>query len=212
MASRRAEPPLGVRPTLDGVCRRRCWIFDLDGTLTHPVHDFAAIRRELDVPDHAPILEHLATLPADQAMPRLARLDAIESAACDRATARPGVDALLATLRRRGCRLGIVSRNRLASVRKTLLAAGLDGHFAAPDLVGRDEAAAKPDPAGLALLLSAWRADPDDAVMVGDFIHDLDAGRAAGVATIYLDWERSSRWSAHADLTLHDLESLATSV
>ena len=199
---------MGERLTLDGVCRRRHWIFDLDGTLTHPVHDFAAIRRELDVPDHAPILEHLATLPAAEAAPRLARLDAIETAACARATPRPGAAALLTGLRRRGCRLGIVSRNRLASVRRTLEATGLAGYFADPDLVGRDEALPKPDPSGLLLLLTAWRAAPDDAVMVGDFVHDLDAGRAAGVATVYLDWQRSARWTAHADLTLDDLESL----
>ncbi len=194
--------------TLNALRRCRHWIFDLDGTLTHPVHDFAAIRRELGVPDHAPILEHLATLPADEAAPRLAWLDAIETAACARAMPRPGAATLLAALHRRGCRLGIVSRNRLASIRRTLEAAGLNGYFADPDLVGRDEAPPKPDPAGLTLLLTAWRAAPCDAVMVGDFVHDLDAGRAAGVATVYLDWQRSARWTAHADLTLHGLEGL----
>jgi phosphoglycolate phosphatase-like HAD superfamily hydrolase len=60
------------------------------------------------------------------------------------------------------------------------------------------------------LLLTAWRAAPSDAVMVGDFVHDLDAGRAAGVATVYLDWQRSARWTAHADLTLDDFESLVS--
>jgi HAD superfamily hydrolase (TIGR01549 family) len=196
--------------TLAALRQRRHWIFDLDGTLTHPVHDFAAIRRELGVPDHAPILEHLATLPTDAAAPLLARLDAIETAACACAVARPGADALLAVLRARRCRCGIVSRNTLASVRLTLQAAGLAGHFHATDLLGRDEAAPKPDPAGLALLLAAWGAAPEDAVMVGDFVHDLDAGRAAGVATVYLDWERSSRWTGHADLTLDSLEHLIT--
>jgi HAD superfamily hydrolase (TIGR01509 family) len=190
--------------------RRRHWIFDLDGTLTYPVHDFDAIRRELGVPDHTPILEHLTTLSSADAAPRLARLDAIESAACARAQPRPGAAVLLSALRSRGCRLGIVSRNRLASMQRTLAAAGLADHFDDVDLVGRDEAVPKPDPAGLVLLLTAWGAAPGDAVMVGDFVHDLDAGRAAGVATIYLDWEGSARWSAQADLTLGDLENLAT--
>lgn len=188
--------------------RRRHWIFDLDGTLTHPVHDFAAIRRELGVPGHAPILEHLAGLPPARAAPLRRRLDAIERAACVQARARPGVPQLLAGLQGRGHRLGIVSRNRLASVHQTLEAAGLAGYFAERDLVGRDEAPPKPDPAGLHLLLTAWGATPDDAVMVGDFVHDLDAGRAAGVATIYLDWEGSARWAGRADLTLGNLDSL----
>jgi len=29
------------------ILARRCWIFDLDGTLTVPVHDFPAIRSAL---------------------------------------------------------------------------------------------------------------------------------------------------------------------
>jgi HAD superfamily hydrolase (TIGR01549 family) len=203
---------MGARSILDDVRRRCCWIFDLDGTLTHPVLDFEAIRRELGVPDHAPILEHLATLPADEARPLLARLDDIETAACAQATARPGAAALLDALLGRGCRVGIVSRNRLASVRRTLAATGLAVHFRTPDLVGRDEAIPKPDPAGLQLLLAAWGATPGDAVMVGDFVHDLDAGRAAGVATLYVDWERTARWSARADLTLESFEQLMTDV
>ncbi len=194
--------------TLDAVRRRRHWIFDLDGTLTHPVLDFAAIRRELGVPDGVPILEHLATVPPAEAAPRMARLDAIETAASVRATARPGAAALLADLRGRGCRCGIVSRNRLTSVRRSLAAAGLAGHFAAADLVGRDEAEPKPSPAGLLRLLDGWGATTDDAVMVGDFVHDLRAGRAAGVATVYLDWDGAARWSAHADLTLDGLMGL----
>ena len=38
---------------------------DLDGTLTLAVHDFALIRRELDIPADHDILGHLAGLPAE---------------------------------------------------------------------------------------------------------------------------------------------------
>ncbi|MDX1593392.1 MAG: HAD family hydrolase [Gammaproteobacteria bacterium] len=195
-------------PSPAALGRRRHWIFDLDGTLTRPVHDFDAIRRELGVPDQVPILEHLATLPREQAEPRLARLHAIERDACARAVARPGAAALLTALRERGCDQGIVSRNSLESVRLTLAAAGLADHFADGDLVGRGEAPPKPDPAGLLKLLEAWSAAAGDAVMVGDFVHDLEAGRAAGVAVVYLDWEGRGRWSELADLTVTGLEPL----
>lgn len=188
--------------------RRRHWIFDLDGTLTHPVHDFAAIRRELGVPDHAPILEHLAGLPPARAAPLRRRLDAIERAACGKARARPGVPQLLAGLQGRGHRLGIVSRNRLASVYQTLKAAGLAARFDLHDLVGRDEAAPKPRPDGIRRLLDRWGAAVDDAVMVGDFLFDLQAGRAAGVFTVYLDWDGDGRWTDAADLVLPDVGGL----
>jgi HAD superfamily hydrolase (TIGR01549 family) len=188
--------------------RCRHWIFDLDGTLTHPVHDFAAIRRELGVPDHAPILEHLAGLPPARAAPLLRRLDAIERAACVQARARPGIPQLLAWLQGRGHRLGIVSRNRLASVHQTLAAAGLAARFDPHDLVGRDEAAPKPQPDGIRRLLDRWGAAAEDAVMVGDFLHDLQAGRAAGVLTVYLDWDGDGRWADAADLVLPGVAGL----
>ena len=41
-------------------------LFDLDGTLTLAVHDFAAIRRHLGIPEQADILHHLAELPATE--------------------------------------------------------------------------------------------------------------------------------------------------
>lgn len=43
------------------------WVFDMDGTLTLAVHDFAAIRRALEIPPQDDILDHLAALPAQQA-------------------------------------------------------------------------------------------------------------------------------------------------
>ena len=43
------------------------WVFDMDGTLTVAVHDFAAIRVALAIPAEADILTHLAALPADEA-------------------------------------------------------------------------------------------------------------------------------------------------
>ena len=196
---------------LADVLRCRHWIFDLDGTLTHPVHDFDAIRRELGVPGRKPILEHLASLPEPAAAPLRRRLDAIETAAAARATARPAAERLLAGLRDSGCRVGIVSRNSLGSMGRTLAAAGLGRHFDPPDLVGRDEATPKPSPAGLRRLLAGWGARPDDAVMVGDFLYDLQAGRAASVRTVYLDWDGSGRWCDLADLTVRGLESLVGS-
>ena len=45
----------------------RHWVFDMDGTLTVAVHDFAAIRRALEIPAEADILTHLAGLPVAEA-------------------------------------------------------------------------------------------------------------------------------------------------
>ena len=45
----------------------RHWVFDMDGTLTIAVHDFAAIRRALEIPEEDDILHHLAASSAGSA-------------------------------------------------------------------------------------------------------------------------------------------------
>ncbi|HEY5959038.1 MAG TPA: hypothetical protein VIV60_20905, partial [Polyangiaceae bacterium] len=57
---------------------RKSFIFDMDGTLTLAVHDFDAIRRQLDLPPGVPILEALAQLSEVEARPKWQLLDAIE--------------------------------------------------------------------------------------------------------------------------------------
>jgi hypothetical protein len=59
------------------ILRSRHWVFDLDGTLTVAIHDFASIREVLEVPPGVDILEHLDALPAAQALVMKGRLVAI---------------------------------------------------------------------------------------------------------------------------------------
>jgi phosphoglycolate phosphatase-like HAD superfamily hydrolase len=57
-------------------------------------------------------------------------------------------------------------------------------------------------------ILGQWGASPTDAVMVGDYLFDLEAGRSAGVFTIYIDREDSRMWQDQADLSLTRLDQL----
>ena len=185
------------------------WIFDLDGTLTRAVHDFAAIARTLGLPDSRPILESLELLPETEAAPIHRRLDEIELAIARRATPAPGANTLLGLLQRRGARLGIVTRNTRTNARTTLSASALDRHFTDQDIIGRHEASPKPDPHGIEHLLESWGAAPEDAVMVGDYLFDLQAGRAAGVTTVYVDPSGNFPWREHADTRVTSLVELA---
>jgi HAD superfamily hydrolase (TIGR01509 family) len=188
------------------------WIFDLDGTLTESVHDFPAIARALGLPDTQPILESLVMLPEPQAVPIHRRLDEIELAIARRARPAPGAAALLGLLRRRGGRLGIVTRNTRITARATLAVSELDQHFLEEDIIGRQEATPKPDPGGIERLLESWGAPPEDAVMVGDYLFDLQAGRAAGVTTVYVDPTGGFPWRDHADTHVTSLVELAQQV
>jgi HAD superfamily hydrolase (TIGR01509 family) len=193
----------------DALGRRSAWLFDLDGTLTVAVHDFDAIRAELELPRGRPILEALAALdPADR-LRRTRRLDEIEAELAQRARPAEGALVLMQTLERRGASLGIVTRNSHAHALETLRVAGLARFFTAAHVVGREAAAPKPSPEGVLRLLGAWRASPADGVMVGDYQSDLVAGRAAGVATVHVDPARRFRWPEHADVCVDSLTALA---
>jgi len=189
---------------------RRYWIFDLDGTLTVAVHDFAAIRRELDLPPGKPILEALATMPAHHAAPRHVRLDEIEAELVGRASVAPGIDEALATLRARGAQLGILTRNSKENALETLRVCGLAGFFESRFIMGRDCCTLKPSGDGIRRLLDAWGAAPHEAVMVGDYLFDLLAGRDAGTATVYVDPTATFEYAEHADACVNRFDEIVS--
>jgi len=185
--------------------RRAYWIFDLDGTLTLPIHDFQAIRRELGIPLGEDILGWLGALPEEESGPLFERLDALEAELIPRVCAAPGATALLHELAERGKRLGVLTRNVLANAHRTLEAIGVDHLFSPGTVLGRNEAKPKPDPDGIHRLIRSWGATTEDTVIVGDFKYDLEAGRAAGVATVHVDREARFAWPEFTD---HPAESL----
>jgi HAD superfamily hydrolase (TIGR01509 family) len=186
----------------------RHWIFDLDGTLTVAMHDFDAIRTALDLPTGRPILEALAELPAADAARRAERLEAIELELALAARPAKGADRLLEALSRAGADLGIATRNSRANALATLRAAGLDRFFAEPCVLGRDEAAPKPRPDALHRLIDGWRGAAGAAVMVGDYLFDLQAGREAGAATVYVDPAGLFPFADFADVSVCGLDEL----
>ena len=192
------------------ILSRRCWIFDLDGTLTVPVHDFPAIRVALGMAgSDTDILRFLGSLQPAEAAAKHARLIEIEYELAEMTAAAPGAGRLLDHLLRRGARVGILTRNTREIALHTLAQIGLRGYFSAADILGRDEAMPKPHPQGIDKLLAAWGNAPDETVMVGDYLFDLQVGRAAGTATIHVDSSCAFRWPELADLAVATLEELA---
>ena len=186
----------------------RYWIFDMDGTLTHAIHDFDAIRDELGLPEGRTILESIAERPADEAKRLHERLQEIEWELVQHTTAQPGAARLLEGLRERDCRLGILTRNSRKNALETLRVCELLQYFHEVDVLGRDCAAPKPHPDGIQLLLKRWDGVPEESVMIGDYIHDLEAGRRAGVKTIFADYDNSLTFQKDAHFTIHHLHTL----
>ncbi|MEI7817487.1 MAG: HAD family hydrolase [Desulfuromonadales bacterium] len=187
---------------------RRCWVFDLDGTLTLPVHDFAFIRRELAIPDGSDILEHLDTLEPEESARRHRLLNNIERKLADNAVPAPGASDLLDLLGSFDFQLGILTRNSREIAMITLEAIDARCYFDDIHVLGRDEVPPKPDPAGILHLLDKWQAVPGNAVMVGDYLFDLQAGRNAGAVTIHVGRPDSLRWPDITDIIVDSLTDL----
>lgn len=185
--------------------QKKYWLFDMDGTLTCAMHDFDAIRAKLDLPIGVPILEALAAMPADQALEKHRGLDKLELDMAAGAKPQPGCIELLEHLAAMQLQMGIVTRNGKEIAYATLKACGLEHFFNEQTIIGRHCCAAKPDPAGIHLLLQRWSAKAEQAVMVGDYLFDLEAGLAAGVATVHMDVSGRFEWP---HLSTHSVTSL----
>jgi pyrophosphatase PpaX len=99
----------------------------------------------------------------------------------------PGIVEMVRTVRHAGLHTGLVtSKNRTGAMRGLRLC-GLDE--AMDVLVGADDVEhPKPHPEPVLRALSALGQPPEAAMYVGDSIHDMEAGRAAGVRTAAVLW------------------------
>jgi pyrophosphatase PpaX len=100
-----------------------------------------------------------------------------------------GVDAVLATLKSEGRRLGIVTAKRRLTVDLAFAQLPIEHFFEV--VVGGDETdRQKPDPAPLQLALERFGAAAGDAAYVGDSPFDMQAAKAAGVYAVGVSWGR----------------------
>jgi len=190
------------------ILSHRHWVFDLDGTLTLPVHDFAAIRHALGVPRVTDILGYLASLPEDEARSTHDRLVEIETGLLDRIEPAPGLLQLITLLHLRGCRLGILTRNTREVAIRTLDRLGIMAYFSEECILGRCCVLPKPDPEGLFRLSEQWGTVTREMVMVGDYLFDLQTGRNAGAATVHVDRTRGFPWPELTDVGVATLAEL----
>lgn len=188
--------------------QKKYWIFDLDGTLTVANHDFDEIRKKTGMSQGKPILETLAKMPKEEAKKTYEKLDAIEYDIALTSKSQEYAHELLTYLKSKGVKMGILTRNSFKNAIATLKCCDLYQYFEEVDILGRDNCKIKPDPEGIMLLLKKWNGTNDLAVMMGDFLFDLNAGKNAGVDTIYIDVNRKFKWSEFADVKVAGLKEL----
>ncbi|MCU0938382.1 MAG: HAD-IA family hydrolase [Burkholderiaceae bacterium] len=178
-------------------------LFDLDGTLADTAPDLAATANAMRVARGfdalpfdvlRPLASHgargllgraLGVLPeqAEYEALRQEFFDRYEAALCVHTRLFGGIEPLLADLESAGRPWGIVT-NKIARFTDPLVAA-LDLTRRAACVVSGDTTAhAKPHPAPLLHAAALAARAAEQAIYVGDDLRDIQAGRAAGMATV----------------------------
>lgn len=200
-------------------------IFDLDGTLadTLPLA-IAAFRRAIEPltgrtltdaeiiaqfgPSEEGMIRALAPAHYDAALADYLRhYEALHDMCPD---PFPGMRGLLADLKARGVRLGLVTGKGARSTRLSLRRFGLEDMFEVVEIG---------DPAGprkaesIRRVLAGWGMDPAQAVYVGDAPTDVTAAHEAGVAAVGAAWtettDRALLAAAKPDALLETVAGLA---
>lgn len=181
-------------------------IFDLDGTLTRPVLDFDLIRSEIGIPG-GPVLEGIAALPEDRRPAALAVLERHERWAAEHAELQEGAQDVLSELRRRGRPVAILTRNARRWVEVILR-----DHCLVVDAVyTRDDGAVKPAADGVLTLCARMNVLPGLSWMVGDYLFDVQCGRAAGTRTVLMISDAPlPSYADKADYVIRRLSELLT--
>lgn len=177
----------------------RCVIFDLDNTLVDSPLDFAQIRAEIGTDQT--ILEYRASV--DEAERRRVDeiLDRHETRAAENSDLFDGAHELLDFLCAGHVRTALLTRNSRKSV-ATILAR----HTLRFDcVISREDAPPKPSPEPVLLICRILNVEPCDTLMVGDFLFDIQAGKAAGTRTMLLAGPHRHKFQVQAD---HEVASL----
>lgn len=186
-------------------------LFDFDGTLTLPgLLDFPAIRAALRCPDNETILEFITSLPDLERQEANRILEEFEMTAAEQAKPNGGAEQFLGFLKSRQIPFGIITRNRLSMVLRSLKNFDtIRPHDFAVILSRDDIYAPKPDPEGIRAAAEQMRVPVEELLVVGDFRYDIQAGERAGAITVLLTNGDPGDWTGcHPDYRLSDLNEV----
>ncbi len=181
-------------------------IFDLDGTITQPYFDFDAIREEMGLEKNSgPVLESMQKMPPQQRKSAEQILHSHEQRAVIESKLNPGTRETLDSLRRDGIHIGILTRNKRNNA---FAIAGKHGlKFDA--VVGRDDGPVKPDAFGVLRICQQFNIEPQEALLVGDYLFDLLCAKAAGAVAVCLtNHKQSIEFSGHADFCIDTINQV----
>jgi HAD superfamily hydrolase (TIGR01509 family) len=181
-------------------------IFDLDGTITKPFFDFDAIRQEMGLQrDSGPVLESMGKMAPQQRQRAEEILHFHEQRAVTESALNAGARETLAALREAGIGIGILTRNR----RSNALAIAEKHNLKFDVVVDREDGPVKPDAFGVLEICRQFGVEPQETLMVGDYLFDLLCAKAAGaVAVLLANSKGAAEYAEHADFTIENINEI----
>lgn len=182
-------------------------IFDLDGTLTRPYLDFDLIRAEIGIPS-GPILEAISAMPPAAQVVAREILLRHEWEAARNVVLHEGAVEAVARCRDIGHRVALLTRNTRPIVEYIIAEHG----FVFDAVRTREDGAIKPSPEPVHSICGELKADPIESWVVGDYLFDLQSGRAAGTGTVLMIGEGElpefASLADHVIRRLHELSEI----
>jgi HAD superfamily hydrolase (TIGR01509 family) len=178
-------------------------IFDLDGTITQPYFDFDAIREEIGLSrDSGPVLESMERMTAQQRQDAENILHYHEQKAVTESKLNSNAKQTLSALRAAGIHIGVLTRNR----RNNALAIARKHKLKFDTVIGREDGPVKPDAFGVLRICEQFGVEPEETMLVGDYLFDLLCAKAAGaVAVLLANHNQADEFAEHADFCIEDI-------
>jgi HAD superfamily hydrolase (TIGR01549 family) len=179
-------------------------IFDMDGTLTVPLIDFKKMRQELNIPEKGgDLAEIINSWPEPRRGQAWKIIEKFEIYAIENNRLQAGVEDALKRFAQANIHLAIITRNTTRSTKALL--AKLSVKF--DPVLTREFPHIKPAPEPVLHILDAWQIKPDECMMIGDYIHDIESANAAGAFSCYFKNPNMKHWE-EADFTVSSYQEL----
>jgi len=181
-------------------------IFDLDGTITQPYFDFDAIREEIGLArDSGPVLESMEKMTAQQRQDVEKILHYHEQKAVTESKLNANAKRTFSALRKAGIHIGVLTRNR----RSNALAIASKHKLRFDAVIGREDGPVKPDVFGVLRICEQFGVEPEETLLVGDYLFDLLCAKAAGaVAVLLVNHNQADAFAEHADFCIEDISQI----
>ncbi|MFA5785154.1 MAG: HAD family hydrolase, partial [Phycisphaerae bacterium] len=116
-----------------------------------------------------------------------------------------GSARVLDELKKRGIKIGVLTRNRAANAR----AVAKKHNLIFDEVLGREEGPVKPNAFGVLELCRRFGIEPKEALMVGDYLFDIQCAHQAGATAVLLaNHPRADEFAHHADYRIDSLEEI----